>query len=100
MIYYAGLHLTYKIVVRQMFWTPVPSGVPQGSILGHLLFITFIGDIGSCFIHSDILLFADDMKVLNVIREQAGVNDLQADVSRFQAYCTMSRLELNVFKCF
>lgn len=42
-------------------WTLVPSGVPQGSIIALILFIIFINDIGSCFFHSKILLFADDM---------------------------------------
>uniref|UniRef100_A0A2H1WPT2 SFRICE_019270 n=1 Tax=Spodoptera frugiperda TaxID=7108 RepID=A0A2H1WPT2_SPOFR len=48
-------------------WTSVPSGVPQGSILGPLLFILFISDIKYCFKHSYILLYADDMKILKII---------------------------------
>ncbi|CAG9137878.1 unnamed protein product [Plutella xylostella] len=48
-------------------WKDIPSGVPQGSLLGPLLFIVFIGDIDSCFVNSSHLLFADDMKIFRTV---------------------------------
>lgn len=82
------------------FWVTIPSGVPQGSLLGPLLFVLFINDIGTCFQKSKILLFADDMKVLKLVRRVSDVIDLQADLTRFESYCEINKLDLNVSKCF
>lgn len=81
-------------------WSCVPSGVPQGSILGPLLFILFIADIKHCFKHSYILLYADDMKVHKVVRSLCDTYQLQADLNRFETYCIHNKLQLNVSKCF
>lgn len=81
-------------------WNLIPSGVPQGSLLGPLLFIIFINDVSSCFRHSEILLYADDMKIFRTVNN---INDsllLQEDLMRFEEYCLINKLDLNVSKCY
>ncbi|CAF4810088.1 unnamed protein product [Pieris macdunnoughi] len=92
-----------QAVVLQGFasrWINITSGVPQGSMLGPLLFILFVNDIQTCFLHSKILLYADDMKILKYISTKEDSSDLQEDLNRFEAYCQINKLDLNVSKCF
>ena len=78
---------------------PVLSGVPQGSILGPLLFLIYINDIPERINYSSILLFADDTKLLKCI---SGYNDhllLQEDLTSLENWCTDWHLNLNAAKC-
>lgn len=79
--------------------TFIPSGVPQGSVLAPLLFAIFINDIDKCFMQSDVLLFADDMKVSKSIITIDDATNLQNDLLRLENYCLKNKLDLNIQKC-
>jgi len=63
----------------QCIW--VTSGVPQGSVLGPLLFLAYINDIGRN-IESTIRLFADDCVIYRKIINNDDMEKLQKDVDR------------------
>lgn len=81
-------------------WVTIPSGVPQGSLLGPLLFIIFINDIQECFHSTNLLAFADDMKIFASISCPTDTTALQSDLSRLDNYCARNQLYLNPTKCF
>jgi len=49
-------------------WMDVISGVPRGSVLGPLLFLIFVNDL-SDWVKSSMLMFADDTKIWNKIKD-------------------------------
>lgn len=78
-------------------FTP-PSGVPQGSVLGPLLFNIFINDLGEHIMNS-YLLFADDLKIYAKIRTLNDIIEPQNDLNRLSNWCRTNKLSLNTQKC-
>ena len=60
---------------------PVTSGVPQGTVLGPLLFLAFINDLTEC-ITSSVKLFADDCLVYRTIHSSNSAIQLQEDLAQ------------------
>ena len=78
-------------------WTEVLSGVPQGSVLGPLLFLLFVNDLPD-WIKNSIRMFADDVKIWNVIRTDAGNHSLQEDLNSLARWSSKWLLKLNSSK--
>ena len=76
----------------------VPSGVPQGSHCGPLLFKLFTNDIGLDF-QSNHLLFADDLKIYRVIHGPDDAGALQSDINTLCDWTKLNDLHLNAAKC-
>lgn len=77
----------------------VTSGVPQGSHLGPFLFNIFINDIKPVFKNSYFLLFADDLKLFNIVKSKEDCDNIQADLDALSRWCTLNFLDLNIKKC-
>lgn len=91
----------YRVAFRNARSEPflAPSGVPQGSHLGPLLFILTINDINAIIKHSYIALYADDAKIFKIITSPTDSSDLQVDLENFSTWCHQNHLELNLNKC-
>jgi hypothetical protein len=79
-------------------WTRVGSGVPQGSVLGPLLFLIYINDIDDC-VSTNLLKFADDTKVFNVAAEKADTDKIQRDLVNLCKWSQDWLMLFNVDKC-
>ena len=78
----------------------VTSGVPQGSILGPLLFVIFINDMINCVSNdTHILLYADDTKIWRQIRSIDDHYSLQCDINALNFWATANKMKFHVGKC-
>lgn len=76
----------------------VMSGVPQGSVLGPLLFTTFMLDLPQC-VDSTMCQYADDCTVYRHIKSPVDEQVLQSDLKKIEEWCNANVLALNQHKC-
>ena len=77
---------------------PVLSGIPQGSVLGPLLFVIYINDLPEC-VTSDLYLFADDTKILKHITSEEDALRLQSDIDSLEKWSQKWLLRFHPEKC-
>lgn len=96
--YLSNRHQCTTIEQQRSGFLPVLSGVPQGSILGPILFILYLNDLPNCVLHSKILSFADDTKCYKVIQRVEDTNCLQEDLDCICSWSSTWKLKFNLLK--
>ena len=77
----------------------VHSGVPQGSVLGPLLFIVYINMLIQKSEAKNMFLYADDIKIFKEIRSEDDIEDLQASIDKMYDWTNYSLLKFHPEKC-
>ena len=95
--------LTYQLqqVVNGTYsdWLDVKLRVPQGSVLGPLLFLLYIDDLHGTVKHSKLKLYADDVTLYQEIKSETDCELLQEDLDRICGWANKWSLCLNTSKC-
>ena len=93
---------TQRVVVDGVAstWSPVTSGVPQGSILGPLLFVIFINDLPDVVQNgTETALYADDTKLHNTITSTDDCKCLQQSLTNLNCWSVQNNIRFNAPKC-
>lgn len=74
------------------------SGVPQGTILGPILFLIYVNDIPS-IVNSLVKLFADDTKIYCELSHHSDTSALQSDLDSLEQWTRNWQVKFNPEKC-
>lgn len=77
---------------------PVLSGVPQGSILGPVLFTIYVNDIPS-ELDTLISLYADDTKIYSAITSESSIDSLKLDLRKLENWANLMQMKFHPAKC-
>jgi hypothetical protein len=90
-----------RVIVENSKSNPIQviSGVPQGTILGPLLFIIYINDVVDVVQFSKVKLYADDSKVYSQIESDIDSARLQEDLDSIAFWANKWQLKLSIAKC-
>ena len=78
---------------------PVDSGVPQGMVLGPILFLCHINDLPEC-VSSQTRLFTDDCLLYREIKTQEDHHTLQQDLKHLESWAKTWGMRFNAKKCY
>ena len=74
---------------------PVMSGVPQGSILGPILFLLYVKDLPDVVNNAKVASFADDTKLFKCVVSHIDGASIQSDLYNLEEWSTSSGLVFN-----
>ena len=77
---------------------PVISGVPQGSVLGPLIFLILIGDIDENVLYSSVRSFADDTRIIKAVQDVNDASLLQDDLNSIYQWSRTNNMVFNDVK--
>ena len=92
---------TQRVVVNgeHSKWVHVKSGVPQGTVMGPLLFLIYLNDLPDN-ISSEVRLFADDCVLYRPITNDIDIEHLQTDLNTLTQWQNTWQMHFNADKCF
>ena len=93
---------TQRVIINNdpSSYAPVSSGIPQGSVLGPILFVLYINDLPEVVDKdSYVYLFADDTKLFRKINNDKDAEILQDDINRLIDWSNLWLLKFHPDKC-
>ena len=79
-------------------WANITSGIPQGSVLGPILFVLYINDLPENIV-SNVYMFADDTQVFKMITSPHDQHTLQNDLDYLTSWSSKWLLRFHPDKC-
>ena len=91
---------TQSVVVNGETSAPVEvlSGVPQGTVLGPLLFLVMVNDLSKNCPHSSVSCFADDTRLLGIVEDLRDVDNVQTDLKEIFKWAEENNMQFNESK--
>ena len=83
---------------QHSYETKVVSGVPQGTVLGPVLFLIYINDLQDCVTQSMLSCFADDSRIKKKITSTEDVDSLQLDLHNVENWSKENNMSLHAEK--